>query len=93
MINRYSVVSAEVARAMAVNVRQIMNTDFSVATTGNAGPAKGDSDADIGIVFIAVAGPGGVFAEKFQMGNHRERIVQKSVYKALEMLHKEILKF
>jgi nicotinamide-nucleotide amidase len=93
LINRHSVVSAEVARAMAVNVRQIMNTDFSVATTGNAGPAKGDSDADIGFVFIAVAGPGGVFAEKFQMGNQRERIVQKSVYKALEMLYKEILKF
>ena len=93
LINRHSVVSAEVARAMAENVRQIMNTDFSVATTGNAGPSKGDSDVDIGIVFIAVASPGGVFAEKFQMGNHRERIVQKSVYKALEMLHKEILKF
>lgn len=93
LINRNSVVSGEVAVAMAENIRKIMKTDFAVATTGNAGPAKGDSDSDIGIVFIAVASPDRVFAEKFQMGNHRERIVQKSVHKALEMLHKEILKF
>lgn len=93
LINRHSVVSGEVAVAMAENIRKIMKTDFAVATTGNAGPAKGDSDSDIGIVFIAVASPDRVFAEKFQMGNHRERIVQKSVHKALEMLHKEILKF
>ncbi len=93
LINRYSVVSSEVAVAMAENIRKIMKTDFAVATTGNAGPAKGDSDSDIGIVYIAIASPERAFAEKFQMGNHRERIVQKSVHKALEMLHKEILKF
>lgn len=93
LIKRHSVVSGEVAVAMAENVRKIMKTDFAVATTGNAGPEKGDSDADIGIVFIAVAGPEHAYAEQFQMGNHRERIVQKSVHKALEMLHKEILKF
>lgn len=93
LINRHSVVSGEVAVAMAENIRKIMKTDFAVATTGNAGPEKGDSDSDIGIVFIAVASPERAFAERFQMGNHRERIVQKSVHKALEMLHKEILKF
>ncbi len=93
LIEKHSVVSKEVACAMAQNVQKIMNADFAVATTGNAGPAKGDSDADIGTVYIAIASPGAVIAEKFQMGNHRERIVQKSVHKAFEMLLKEILKF
>lgn len=93
MVDQYSVVSSEVAKAMAENVRGLLKTDFGVATTGNAGPTKGDSDTDIGTVFIAIASSKGVYAEKFTMGNHRERIVQKSVHKAFELLQKEILKF
>ena len=93
LIEKHSVVSKEVASAMAVNVKNLLKTDFAVATTGNAGPTKGDSDADVGTVFIAIASPNGVFVEKFMMGNHRERIVQKSVNKAFDLLQKEILKF
>ena len=91
-IDQNSVVSAEVAVKMAENVKLLMDADFAIATTGNAGPTKGDSEAEIGTVFIALASPNGVFAEKFNMGNHRERIVQKSVHKALELLQKEIIK-
>jgi len=92
-IEVFSVVSEQVAKAMAVNVKKILKTDFGIATTGNAGPLKGDSNADIGTVFIAIASPNGVFVEKFAMGAHRERIVFKSVNKAFELLQKEILKF
>jgi len=93
LVSTHSVVSAPVARAMAENVRALLNADFGVATTGNAGPTKGDSDAPVGTVYIAIAGPEGSYAREFTMGNHRERIVQKSVHKALEMLQQEILKF
>lgn len=93
LIRKHSVVSAEVAGSMAARVKQLLHTDFAIATTGNAGPTKGDSDADIGQVYIAIATPDEVVATLFNMGNHRERIVEKSVHKALEMLHKEILKF
>jgi nicotinamide-nucleotide amidase len=93
LIEAHSVVSAPVARAMAENVRNLLEADFAVATTGNAGPAKGDSDAAIGKVFLGIAGPEGAHALEFSMGNHRERIVQKSVHKAFELLLKEIVKF
>ncbi|MEM9363142.1 MAG: competence/damage-inducible protein A [Bacteroidota bacterium] len=93
VVKEHSVVSKEVAIAMAQNVKQILNTDFAIATTGNAGPSKGDSNEDIGTVFIAISTPKHTFAEKFTMGNHRERIVKKSVNKAFELLWKEILKF
>ena len=78
---------------MAENVRKLMKSDYAIATTGNAGPTKGDSDAEIGTTFIAIASPERTFVEKFMMGNQRERIVQKSVNKAFELLQKEILKF
>lgn len=93
MIQEHSVVSEEVAMAMAENVRRLLKTHIGLATTGNAGPTKGDSDADIGTVFIGIATPDKVYAQKFTMGNHRTRIVQKSVNKAFEMLQKEILNF
>lgn len=92
VIDQYSVVSEEVAVTMAVGVQELMKTDFAIATTGNAGPTKGDSEAEVGTVCIAIATPEDVFVEKFYMGTHRERIVQKSVNKAFELLQKEISK-
>ncbi|WP_190811501.1 competence/damage-inducible protein A [Flagellimonas sp. S3867] len=93
VIDKHSVVSEEVAISMAENARKILKADFSIATTGNAGPTKGDSDAEVGTVFIAISSPEHTFAQQFTMGNQRERIVQKSVNKAFELLAKEILNF
>nr|WP_288933911.1 competence/damage-inducible protein A [uncultured Allomuricauda sp.] len=93
LIDKHSVVSEEVAIAMANNVKSKLGTDFAIATTGNAGPTKGDSDAEVGTVYIAVSTPNGTFAQKFVMGRHRERVVKKSVNKAFELLYKEILNF
>lgn len=93
LIEEHSVVSAEVASVMAENIRSLMKSDFGIATTGNAGPTKGDSDAPIGTVYIAISSDKGTRVEHYSMGNHRVRIVQKGVHKALEMLQEEILKF
>ncbi len=93
LIDAHSVVSEEVAMAMAKNARKVLGADVAIATTGNAGPTKGDSDADVGTVFIAISSPKDTIALKFNMGNHRERVVKKSVNKAFELLYKEILKF
>ena len=92
IIEEYSVVSAEVAEAMATSVLGIFNSDYAIATTGNAGPTKGDSNEEIGTVFIAIATKNHVLSEKFNFGNHRERVVQKAVNKAFEMVKKEISK-
>ncbi|WP_047244746.1 competence/damage-inducible protein A [Maribacter thermophilus] len=92
LVDKYSVVSAQVAEEMAKGIQRLLKTDFAIATTGNAGPTKGDSDADVGTVYIAIASPSGVTVNKFSMGTQRERVVQKSVNKAFELLQKEILK-
>ncbi|WP_150451986.1 competence/damage-inducible protein A [Arenibacter lacus] len=92
VIDRYSVVSSQVAEAMAIHLRRLLKTDFAIATTGNAGPTKGDSDAEVGTVFIAIASPKKVVVQRFQMGGQRDRVVEKSVNKAFELLQKEIAK-
>ncbi len=92
LIEKYSVVSKEVVREMALSVQRILNTDFAIATTGNAGPLKGDSVADIGTVFISVITPSQVIVEEFNFGQPREKVIDRTVNKALEILYKEILK-
>ena len=90
IIKKHSVVSEAVAKAMAINVREKLNADIGISTTGNAGPTKGDSDAEVGTVFIGFATKEGAKAFQFNMGNHRERVINKTVNKVLELLQKEI---
>ena len=92
MIEEYSVVSAEVASAMALNVKTLLKTDYAIATTGNAGPSKGEADAEIGTVFIALATPNEVLVEKFNFGQPREKVIDRATIKAMEILLKEISK-
>jgi len=91
MIKKYSVTSKEVAEAMAVAAREKFVSDYAIATTGNAGPTKGDGDVAVGTVFIAIAKPNGVFSEQFTFSNHREKTIGKAVVKSMEMLLKELL--
>ena len=92
LIKAHSVVSNQVAEAMAENVRQLFATDYGLATTGNAGPTKGDSEAEIGTVCIAIATPSGVFSQQFNFGKQRLRVVQKAVTMAFTLFQKEIFK-
>jgi nicotinamide-nucleotide amidase len=85
-IKNHSVVSEEVAKEMALNIRKLFKSDIGIATTGNAGPSKGDSDAKIGTVCIGISDANSTRAFTFQMGNHRERITEKTVNKSLEFI-------
>ena len=91
-IDKYGVVSAQVASEMALGIQKLMQVDYAIATTGNAGPAKGHSSVDLGIVFIAIATPTGVFVEEFNFGQPREKVIDRAVSKSLELVYKEILK-
>lgn len=92
IIEEHSVVSIEVAEAMARNVKEIFKTDYAIATTGNAGPTKGDSDVEVGTVCIAIATPNTLISGRFEMGNHRTKVINKTMNKSFELLLKEILK-
>lgn len=92
LIKEHSVVSFEVAKAMAIAVKKLMKSDYAIATTGNSGPTKGDGKAEIGTVFIAIATPTEVIVEEFDFGQPREKVIDRTVVKAFEILQKEILK-
>jgi nicotinamide-nucleotide amidase len=91
-IEKFTVVSAAVASEMALGIQKLMKADYAIATTGNAGPSKGDADAEVGTVFIALATPEAVFTEEFNFGQPRDKVIDRTTNKALEILQKEILK-
>ena len=91
-IEKYTVVSASVASEMVLGIQKLMKTDYAIATTGNAGPSKGDADAEVGTVFIALATPKAVFVEEFNFGQPRDKVIHRTANKALEMMQAAILK-
>ena len=93
IVKKYSVVSTQVAEEMAQKTAAAFDSNFSVAVTGNAGPTKGDSDAEVGTVCIAIATPQKLVSSEFLFSNNRIRTVGKAINKALEMLQNEILEY
>ncbi len=79
---RYTAVSAETAREMAAGARERLNVTYALATTGYAGP---DGD-DVGLVYVACAGPKGVTAEKCRFTGTRPDIRKQAVQAALNLL-------
>ncbi len=91
LIDEYGLVSREVVESMACNVRQLMKTDFGLATTGIAGPDGGTIDTPLGTVWIALAAPDGVVSECFNFGNDRENTIERASVSAFEMLRQWLL--
>jgi len=92
LIEKHSIVSAAVAKAMVVGIQKKYKTDYAIATTGNAGPTTDKTDKTVGVVFIAIATPNGVFVEEFFFGKPRQKVIERTTNKSLELLRKEILK-
>ena len=90
-IKKFSVVSSNVANEMALETKKILNSDYAISTTGNAGPTKGDSNKPIGKIFISIATPNDVKSFEFNFGKNREKNIHKTVNKALELLFSELL--
>lgn len=91
VIDKHSVVSAEITVEMAKKSLAMFHSDLAIATTGNAGPTKGDSKAEIGTVYIALADKQGVNVQKYSFGNQRERVTYKAVNKSLELIYDWII--
>ena len=92
LITQHDVVSSEVAQAMAVNAKRLLQADYAIATTGNAGPTSEPGKAEVGVVFIALATPETVLVSEFNFGQPREKVIDRAVNKALEMLQQAILR-
>jgi nicotinamide-nucleotide amidase len=90
-IQSHGAVSREVAEEMARGVRDRFHSDISIATTGIAGPSGGSIEKPVGTIWIALVTEKAVRCEKFNMGEHRGRNIQKAAIAALFMLRRELM--
>ena len=84
-IDAYGVVSKEVAAIMAANGKKLLNVDYCVSFTGNAGPEAMEGKP-VGEVHLGFATPDGIQVYSYQLSGTREEIQQKGVELALERL-------
>ena len=87
-IDAYTVVSEEVACEMAKGAQKLFKSDIAVATTGNAGPLKGDSDKKIGTVCIAIDTAENKKAFTFDCGQPRSKVSEAAVHKVWFLLYR-----
>ncbi len=85
-IREYGAVSEEVALAMASGIRKAASADIGIAVTGIAGPTGGSCEKPIGLVYVAISGPDGEYARKFNFKGSRSGIKEKAAVAALEMI-------
>lgn len=90
-LNQFGAVSEEVAREMAEGIRQKSGSDLAISTTGIAGPDGGSDLKPVGMVYIGVASPEGVYAKKFQFYGERESVRQLTVQAALNEIRQRML--
>ena len=90
IIRENGAVSEECVKAMAEGVRRITGSDFSVATSGIAGPGGGSEEKPVGLVWIAVSSQKGTEACRMVFKGDRKRNIDRFAANALNLLRKKI---
>jgi nicotinamide-nucleotide amidase len=95
VLNEHGAVSEEVAVAMARGMRQRAGTDIGLALTGIAGPSGATPAKAVGLVYIALAGPGAgrepdadVVCLKYVFSGERTLVKRRAAHNALTLLWK-----
>ncbi|RLD82579.1 MAG: competence/damage-inducible protein A [Bacteroidetes bacterium] len=88
---KFGAVSKEVVEQMALGVKKLMKTDYSIATSGIAGPGGGTEDKPVGTIWIAIAGPDKLISKKYTLGNQREFNIRRTSSVALNKLRKMLI--
>jgi nicotinamide-nucleotide amidase len=82
-------VDPDVAAALAEGGRRRCKADWCLSTTGVAGP-KPQGGKPVGLVFIALAGPGGSVVRRLELDGGRAAIRTATVTAALRLLLEQV---
>jgi len=88
LLQEYGAVSEKVAVAMAEGARDRLKTDYSIATTGIAGPAGASPGKPVGTVWIAIAGPERTYSTLLKLGTERFGVILNTSAHAFHKLSK-----
>lgn len=86
LIARVGAVSPEVAQALAEGARDRFGATYGIGVTGVAGPDGGTPEKPVGLVYLAVAYPGGCDVDKANFIGSRQIVRHRSSQTVLNML-------
>ncbi len=87
LLAKHGAVSAECAAAMARGARKAAGADVGIAITGVAGPDGGTKAKPVGLVHVAVSGPGAaLLAKRLDIHGPRESVRSRAASAALALL-------
>ena len=92
LLFNFSPVSKEISREMVKSGKKILNTDYCISTTGNAGPSTNDNYSKVGQIFISIATPKKLITEELYLTGPREEIIEIIVEKSLKLLLENLVK-
>lgn len=84
-------VSLACAQQMAEGLRAAAGVTYALATTGIAGPDGGTAEKPVGLVYVALAGPGRTEVRKLRLSGDRTRIRTAATLHALDLLRRSLL--
>ena len=84
-------VSEPVVVQMAKGVREKLQTDYSIAVSGIAGPGGGSEDKPVGTVVIGVSNSEEVLVKRMHMIGDRTNVIGRTANAAFEMLRQLML--
>ncbi len=90
VLREHGAVSEPCARAMAEGARARARTTYAVSVTGVAGPGGGTPETPVGLVFVALAGPGGTVVRRLRWPGQREQVRAISAMVALDMVRRSL---
>tara|TARA_B100001758_G_scaffold247130_1_gene263987 strand:- start:861 stop:1328 length:468 start_codon:yes stop_codon:yes gene_type:complete len=91
LIHKFSPVSKEISYEMVKSGKKILNTDYCISTTGNAGPSTNDDFSKVGQIFISIATPQKIITEELSLTGSREEIIEIVVEKSHKLLLKNLI--
>ena len=90
IIREKTEVCLDVVEQMAEGVRNKFFSDFSIATSGYAGPTGGTKLNPIGTVFIAISSKDRTISKRFLFKGDRDNIVSEAVLAGIRFLYLEL---
>jgi nicotinamide-nucleotide amidase len=91
IIAEHGAVSSECVAAMAEGVRKLTGSDFSIATSGIAGPGGGSDAKPVGLVWIGVSSQKSTETFSMVFKGDRKRNIERFAANALNILRKKLV--